>query len=216
MTPLPIRVRAWTRSSVGARRAWEPPPATTTMGAATKRMRVRRGTALPADSKCPGRCVARIAWRCWTCLAGRERGRCRDGRRCGIARRARGRRVRTRRRGTPRQTCVRGRAGSSLRECRTFVPSGWKAVTCDVALRGGAGKKKRLLTFLIFSCTKKRGYPDCIASMTRASPSSYPTLSTHFGSETEIACSVKAGIELPRGISEEAMGSEEGRAVDAR
>lgn len=44
-----------------------------------------------------------------------------------------------------------------------------------------------------------------MASMTRASPSSYPTLSTHVGSETEIACSVKAGIVLPRGISEGAM-----------
>jgi hypothetical protein len=76
-------------------------------------------------------------------------------------------------------------------------------------VRGSDGRKQ-LLTFLMFSCMKKRGYPDCMASMTRASPSSYPTLSANFGSDTEIACSVKAGIELPTGISEEAMGSEEG------
>ena len=58
---------------------------------------------------------------------------------------------------------------------------------------------------------KKRGYPDCIALMTRASPSSYPTLSAHVGSETEIACSVKAGIGSPRVFSEEAIVSEEDR-----
>jgi hypothetical protein len=76
-------------------------------------------------------------------------------------------------------------------------------------VRGSDGRKQPP-TFLMSSCMKKRGYPDCIASRTRASPSSYATLSANFGSDTEIACSVKAGIELPTGISEGAIGSEEG------
>jgi hypothetical protein len=62
------------------------------------------------------------------------------------------------------------------------------------------GNQQQILTFLMFKCMKKRGYPDCMASTTRASPSSYPTLSNHLGSETEMACSVNAGIGLPRGF----------------
>lgn len=50
-----------------------------------------------------------------------------------------------------------------------------------------AALDESLLTFLMVVCMKKRGYPVCMASATRASPSSYPTLSAHFGSETEMA-----------------------------
>lgn len=46
-------------------------------------------------------------------------------------------------------------------------------------------------------CMKNLGYPDTIASATRFSPSSYPTLSFHVGSDTEIACGVKGGTERP-------------------
>ena len=55
-----------------------------------------------------------------------------------------------------------------------------------------------VLAFWMFRCMKNRGYPVCMAPITRTSPSSYPTLSAHLGNETEIACSVKAGIGLPR------------------
>ena len=69
-----------------------------------------------------------------------------------------------------------------------------------MAMRRQCAALDESLTFLMVACMKKRGYPVCMASATRASPSSYPTLSAHFGSETEMACSVKAGIGLPRGI----------------
>ena len=65
---------------------------------------------------------------------------------------------------------------------------------------GCENQRRQSLTFLMLVCMKKRGYPVCIASKTRASPSSYATLSAHFGSETDTACSVKAGIGLPRGF----------------
>ncbi len=58
--------------------------------------------------------------------------------------------------------------------------------------------QRQLLTFLMFRCMKNRGYPDCMASMTRASPSSYPTLSAHLGRETE----------TPRGFCEAPIVSE--------
>ena len=45
---------------------------------------------------------------------------------------------------------------------------------------------------------KNLGYPDSIASSTRLSPSSYPMLSRHVGSETEMAWAVRAGIADPR------------------
>lgn len=57
----------------------------------------------------------------------------------------------------------------------------------------------------MFRCMKNRGYPVCMASTTRTSPSSYPTLSAHLGNETEMACSVKAGIGLPRGFCKVAI-----------
>ena len=44
---------------------------------------------------------------------------------------------------------------------------------------------------------KKRGYPETMASMTRFSPSSYPTLSFHVGKDTEMAWAVKGGTDMP-------------------
>ena len=44
---------------------------------------------------------------------------------------------------------------------------------------------------------KNRGYPVTIAPKTLWSPSSYATLSSQVGSDTDIACAVRAGTEAP-------------------
>jgi hypothetical protein len=127
-TPTRI-VQAWTMHNAGLRMVWE-----SSTWEVLRLMRALRDIALPGDSRCPDRCVARIAWRCWICPAGIARGRCRGCRRCSIARRGRGRRVRTGRRGMPRRICGRGRAESSRSVCRIFVPSARKATyACDDA-----------------------------------------------------------------------------------
>jgi len=84
--------------------------------------------------------------------------------------------------------------GGELRKGQRGSGEKGRAPKRNFARRTGArslGKLQRLI-FLMFACMKKRGYPVCMASRTRASPSSSPALSAHSGIETERACSVKA------------------------
>ena len=53
-------------------------------------------------------------------------------------------------------------------------------------------------TFSMLRWIKNLGYPETIASATRFSPVSYPTLSLQVGSETEMAWAVKGGTAKPR------------------
>jgi hypothetical protein len=63
---------------------------------------------------------------------------------------------------------------------------------------------------------KNLGYPVAIASMTRFSPSSYPTLSRHVGRETEMACGVKGGTVWPSVEGEPWLAAGMGFDIDIR
>jgi hypothetical protein len=71
---------------------------------------------------------------------------------------------------------------------------------------------------------KNLGYPVSIRSTTRLSPSSYPTLSSQVGKDTEIAWAVSEGTAEPSGIGGGAataviaasVGCSPGRSVNAR